>query len=35
MMVSADMESTLGYHSSIAAVLTEAHGSGLGTLSGG
>ena len=34
-MVSAAMESTLGYHSSIAAVLTEAHGSGLGTLSGG
>ena len=29
------MESTLGYHSSIAAVLTETHGSGLGTLSGG
>ena len=33
--VSASMESTLGYHSSIAAVLTETHGSGLGTLSGG
>ena len=29
------MESALGYHSSIAAVLTETHGSGLGTLSGG
>ena len=29
------MESTLGYHSSIAAVLTETRGSGLGTLSGG
>ena len=29
------MESTLGYHSSIAAVLTDAHGSGVGTLSGG
>ena len=29
------MESTLGYHSSIAAILTETHGSGLGTLSGG
>ena len=25
----------MGYHSSIAAVLTETHGSGLGTLSGG
>ena len=33
--VSAHMESPLGYHSSIAAVLTETHGSGLGTLSGG
>ena len=29
------MESTLGYHSSIAAILTEARESGLGTLSGG
>ena len=29
------METTLGYHSSIAAILTETHGSGLGTLSGG
>ena len=29
------MESTLGYHSSIAAILTETRGSGLGTLSGG
>ena len=29
------MESTLGYHSSIAAVLTYTHGSGVGTLSGG
>ena len=29
------MESTLGYHSSIAAVLTDTHGSGVGTLSGG
>ena len=29
------MESTLGYHSSIAAILTERHGSGFGTLSGG
>ena len=29
------MESPLGYHSSIAAVLTETRGSGLGTLSGG
>ena len=35
MLVSADMESTLGYHSSIAAVLTDTHGSGVGTLSGG
>ena len=34
-MVSAVMESPLGYHSSIAAVLTETRGSGLGTLSGG
>ena len=34
-VVSATMESTLGYHSSIAAVLTETHESGLGTLSGG
>ena len=33
--VSAPMESTLGYHSSIAAVLTDTHGSGVGTLSGG
>ena len=33
--VSASMESPLGYHSSIAAVLTETHESGLGTLSGG
>ena len=33
--VSASMESTLGYHSSIAAILTERHGSGFGTLSGG
>ena len=33
--VSAFMESTLGYHSSIAAVLTDTHGSGVGTLSGG
>ena len=33
--VSALMESTLGYHSSIAAVLTDTHGSGVGTLSGG
>ena len=33
--LSGPMESTLGYHSSIAAVLTETHGSGLGTLSGG
>ena len=29
------MESPLGYHSSIAAVLTETRESGLGTLSGG
>ena len=29
------MESTLGYHSSIAAVLTDARGTGVGTLSGG
>ena len=29
------MESPLGYPSSIAAVLTETRGSGLGTLSGG
>ena len=29
------MESPLGYHSSIAAVLTDTHGSGVGTLSGG
>ena len=29
------MESTLGYHSSIAAVLTDAHETGVGTLSGG
>ena len=29
------MELTLGYHSSIAAVLTDTHGSGVGTLSGG
>ena len=29
------MESTLGYHSSIAAILTDTHGSGVGTLSGG
>ena len=29
------MESTLGYHSSIAAILTDARGSGVGTLSGG
>ena len=29
------METTLGYHSSIAAVLTDTHGSGVGTLSGG
>ena len=35
MWVSAHKESALGYHSSIAAVLTETHGSGLGTLSGG
>ena len=33
--VSALMESTLGYHSSIAAILTDTHGSGVGTLSGG
>ena len=33
--VSAHMETTLGYHSSIAAILTDAHGSGVGTLSGG
>ena len=33
--VSALTESPLGYHSSIAAILTEARGSGLGTLSGG
>ena len=35
MELSGSMESPLGYHSSIAAVLTETHGSGLGTLSGG
>ena len=29
------MESTLGYHSSIAAVLTDARETGVGTLSGG
>ena len=29
------MESTLGYHSSIAAILTERRETGLGTLSGG
>ena len=29
------MESTLGYHSSIAAILTDTRGSGVGTLSGG
>ena len=29
------MESSLGYHSSIAAILTDARGSGVGTLSGG
>ena len=29
------MESPLGYHSSIAAVLTDAHETGVGTLSGG
>ena len=29
------MESTLGYHSSIAAVLTDTHETGVGTLSGG
>ena len=34
-MLSGTVEPTLGYHSSIAAVLTETHGSGLGTLSGG
>ena len=33
--VSASKESPLGYHSSIAAVLTDTHGSGVGTLSGG
>ena len=33
--VSAFVEPTLGYHSSIAAVLTDTHGSGVGTLSGG
>ena len=33
--LSGGVESTLGYHSSIAAILTETHGSGLGTLSGG
>ena len=34
-VLSGAMESTLGYHSSIAAILTERHGSGFGTLSGG
>ena len=34
-MLSGVMESTLGYHSSIAAVLTDAHETGVGTLSGG
>ena len=34
-ILSGVMESPLGYHSSIAAVLTETRGSGLGTLSGG
>ena len=34
-VLSGTMESTLGYHSSIAAILTETRGSGLGTLSGG
>ena len=34
-MVSAVLESPLGYHSSIAAVLTETRETGLGTLSGG
>ena len=33
--VSASAESTLGYHSSIAAILTGARISGAGTLSGG
>ena len=33
--LSGGMESPLGYHSSIAAILTETRGSGLGTLSGG
>ena len=35
MRVSACMESTLGYHSSIAEVLTEARETGNGTVSGG
>ena len=34
-IVSAVMEPTLGYHSSIAAILTETRETGLGTLSGG
>ena len=34
-LLSGGMESTLGYHSSIAAVLTDAHETGVGTLSGG
>ena len=34
-MLSGIGESTLGYHSSIAAVLTDTRGSGVGTLSGG
>ena len=34
-MLSGVMESPLGYHSSIAAVLTDAHETGVGTLSGG
>ena len=34
-MLSGVKESTLGYHSSIAAVLTDAHETGVGTLSGG
>ena len=34
-MVSAVMESTLGYHSWIAAILTDARETGVGTLSGG
>ena len=33
--LSGPMESPLGYHSSIAAVLTDAHETGVGTLSGG